>query len=269
MEYSKKSGWHAGKVLIKDNVFVGNYLEWLNDEFTGWNRFAWALFGFGAALQIQTFITNPISWQTTVTMIASIIGFLCTVAMATDRIDAITGERIISCSVNGLLGLVAAFGFITVNAVARHWWSILDQCIFIALIDLPILRHWRTWNTGDNGTTAKKLTKKGIVGTIIALIIGWIVLYFAGILLKDSNPLWDAAVLSLGATASWLCYKRYASTFILWLIEDILNIILWYTSLHQGITQASLPMLLTSILYLVSAIFGRYVWHKDLSKNTK
>ncbi len=38
--------------------FEGTYLQWLKEELTGWDRFPWALFGFGVGFQLAILLVN-------------------------------------------------------------------------------------------------------------------------------------------------------------------------------------------------------------------
>ena len=64
-----------------NNKFQGNYFQWIKEELSGWDTFPWALFGFGAGLQVMSFALNPINWISVVTLIGTMFGMLCTVAM--------------------------------------------------------------------------------------------------------------------------------------------------------------------------------------------
>jgi nicotinamide mononucleotide transporter len=82
--------------------------------------------------------------------------------------------------------------------------------------------------------------------------------------LNDTNPIWDAIVLIIGATASLLVFKGYGDSYSLWLLSDAVTIILWFTAFMDGYSASALPMLLTMLFYLMTALYGRFfaVWSK-------
>lgn len=254
---------NAGVQNTQDGKFAGSYLAWLKDELSGWEPFAWGLYGFGMGLNTMSFVTQPITLISVIAYIAVAFGFLCTVAMAakgwrkfTDK-DGVTRERLlVGRSINGLLGAVSVVGYVIVNVSAGHWWSVLDQLIFFFMIDLGLMISWRTWGRGEEGEKIKNPTVNQwllIVGTILVF---WAILYPIGIFLKDSSPLTDALVLAIGAVASFLYVKRFTGTYVLWLAANVVNVVLWFQALVSG-KDAALAMLLMTGLYLASSIYGK------------
>lgn len=243
----------------KNNAkFQGNYFQWIKEELSGWDTFPWALFGFGAGLQVMSFALNPINWISVVTLIGTLFGMLCTVAMCAG--GYVNGKRVVSRSINGLLGAVSVFAFIITNLSMGHYFSVIDQLVFFFLIDVELMVTWRTWGRGKN-QQIKKLSGKGYLLASIAMVIAWIALYFVGIQLNDQQPLLDSLVLAMGAVASWLCFKRYSLTYKIWLLSDLVQISLFVATIVQaGFTQASLAMILNYGFYFATAIVGLINW---------
>lgn len=243
----------------KTGKFEGNYFQWIKSELSGWDTFPWSLFGFGVGFELALLFISPFTWQGLVTFIGTFFGMWCTVAMSSGGYDA-QGNRVISHSINGLMGAISVIAYIAVNAIAGHWFSVIDQLIFFSLIDVELLFTWRTWGRGKN-TGVNTLTNKGWIYVILAIIIAWAILYPLGIQLQDTNPIWDSLTLAIGGTASWLCFRRYSQTYTLWLLSDVVNIILWFTTLQQGFSPATaLPMLVMTLFYFATAIYGKIVW---------
>lgn len=249
----------------KSDKFSGNYFQWIKSELTGWDTLPWAMFTFGVGFELALLFTNPINWQSLVTFVGVFFGMWCTVAMSSGGKDK-DGNRVISHSINGLMGAVSVFAYIAVNAFAGHWFSVIDQLIFFFLIDVELMFTWRTWGRGAN-QGVKTLSSKGWVYVIIAILVAWAVLYPVGIQLQDTNPLWDSLTLAIGGTASWLCFRRYTQTYSLWLCSDFVNIVLWFTTLQQGFAPATaLPMLVMTLFYLATAIYGKFIWRVSTNK---
>ena len=240
--------------------FEGTYLQWLKEELTGWDRFPWALFGFGVGFQLAILLLNPINWIAVVSFIGIFFGMWCTVAMGAGGYDS-EGNRVSSHAINGLLGSISVIAYVIINVSAGHYWSVLDQLVFLFLIDLPLLTNWRTWS--GKSTEIKGLTKMGWLYVIVAILAAWFVLYYVGIYLHDTNPLWDALALAIGGTASWLCFRQYSTTYTLWLISDFVNVLLWFTALKDGYSQAALPMLAMTLFYTATAIVGKINWRPN------
>ena len=123
-------------LVDSNDRFVGSYWQWLKVQLSGWDTLPWSLFGFAVGIQGMSFALNPITWTSVVSFIATLFGSLCTVAMCAKGYDPITGKRVTSRSINGLLGAVSVVGFVIVNASMGHWFSVIDQLIFFFLIDV-------------------------------------------------------------------------------------------------------------------------------------
>lgn len=231
--------------------FEGNYLQWLGTEFKKINLPAAMIWLFGIGFQTALLVTAPITWQAVVTYLATVVGLGCTVFM------------MVGAPINGLLGLISVFGFIIVNLYAGHYWSVLDQLIFALAIDIPLMMKWRTWGQ-DFSAKVRKLDVKGWIGTAVIIVALWAILWQVAIVLGDTQPIIDSFVLSVGATASTLCLLHYSDTYALWLIEDVFNILLWFYALKDGYSPAALPMLISTVMYTATAVYGQFfsVWHK-------
>ncbi len=247
---------HNIATINKKKEFQGNYFQWIVSELKGVPANLWVIWFFGFGFQLDNYLKNQITTLSTVTLITTLIGLLCTCAMSAGR------------AINGLLGGLSVIGFIYVNWSAGHYASVFDQLIFFVLIDAPLLITWRTWGVNFN-EKLRTLHTRGWFLTVIALIIEWVIFYRVYIFFKDTNPLWDSLVLSIGATASLFCTLHFSNTYSLWLAEDIVQVILWFTANSAGYTQASFAMLVSQLMYLATAIYGKWFsrWDPKRSQN--
>lgn len=228
-----------------------DYFKWLIEEIKSINVAGGVMLSFIIGVQLAFYLSSPITLLSTITLVATLVGSACTVYM------------MIGKPINGLLGLISAIGFIYINWSAGHYASVLDQLVFILLIDLPLILTWRNWgNRVTNGV--KFLTNRGWLTTFATMAILWAPMAWVYIQLGDTNPIWDAIVLIIGATASLLVFKGYGDSYTLWLMSDAVTIILWFTAFMDGYSASALPMLLTMLFYLVTALYGRFfaVWSK-------
>ena len=226
-----------------------SYLKWLGTELRSINAAGGVMLAFIVGVQLAFYLSAPITGLSTITLVATLVGSACTVYMALGK------------PINGLLGLISAIGFIYINWSAGHYASVLDQVVFVALIDLPLIFTWKTWgHKVENGV--KFLDKMGWVLTLAFIAAAWYPMMLAYEALGDSNPLWDSIVLIIGATASLYVFKGYGDSYTLWLLSDFVNIALWVSALFAGYSASSLPMLLTMSFYLATALYGRFwsIW---------
>lgn len=228
-----------------------DYFKWLIEEIKSINVAGGVMLSFIIGVQLAFYLSNPITLLSTITLIATLVGSACTVYM------------MIGKPINGLLGLISAIGFIYINWSAGHYASVLDQMVFILLIDLPLILTWRNW--GDRVKNGVKfLTNRGWFTTFTTMAILWAPMAWVYTQLGDTNPIWDAIVLIIGATASLLVFKGYGDSYTLWLMSDAVTIILWLTAFMDGYSASALPMLLTMLFYLMTALYGRFfaIWSK-------
>lgn len=228
-----------------------DYFKWLIEEIKSINVAGGVMLSFIIGVQLAFYLSSPITLLSTITLIATLVGSACTVYM------------MIGKPINGLLGLISAIGFIYINWSAGHYASVLDQLVFILLIDLPLILTWRNW--GDRVKNGVKfLTNRGWFTTFTTMAILWAPMAWVYTQLNDTNPIWDAIVLIIGATASLLVFKGYGDSYSLWLLSDAVTIILWFTAFMDGYSASALPMLLTMLFYLITALYGRFfaVWSK-------
>ena len=226
-----------------------SYLKWLGKELRSINTAGGVMLAFIIGVQLALYLSAPITGLSTITLVATLVGSACTVYMALGK------------PINGLLGLISALGFIYINWSAGHYASVLDQLVFVALIDLPLIFTWKTWgHKVENGV--KFLTKTGWLLTIAFILAAWYPMMLAYQTLGDTNPLWDSIVLIIGAMASLYVFKGYGDSYTLWLLSDFVNIALWVSALFAGYSASSLPMLLTMSFYLATALYGRFwsIW---------
>lgn len=228
-----------------------NYVKWLVTEIKSLNTAGAVMLAFMVGVQLALFMVAPITGLSVITLVATLVGSACTVYM------------MIGKPINGLLGLISALGFIYVNWTAGHYASVLDQLVFVALIDIPLIITWKNWGHRiENGV--KRLSLEGWAMTISLMLPAWLIAFIIYNNLNDMNPVWDSLVLVIGATASIYVFKGYGDSYSLWLASDVVNIVLWFTALSAGYSASSLPMLLTMAFYLMTALYGRFVsvWSK-------
>ncbi|HJG84657.1 MAG TPA: nicotinamide riboside transporter PnuC [Weissella thailandensis] len=209
------------------------------------------MLAFIFGVQLALFLSSPITLLSAITLLATLIGSACTVYM------------MIGKPINGLLGLISALGYIYINWQAGHYASVLDQFVFILLIDIPLIITWKSWGHRIVGGV-KFLRLRGWVLTIICMLLLWWPVFWIYTQLGDTNPVWDALVLIIGGTASLYVFVGYGDSYTLWLLSDAVNILLWVTALFAGYSASSLPMLLTMSFYLATALYGRFwsIWSK-------
>ena len=228
-----------------------NYIKWVGSQLKGQGVAGWVIWLFGLAFQLGLMLgQGNVTLTSLIALLATVIGLLCTTTMMSGK------------PVNGLLGLISAIGFIYINWTSGHYASVLDQLVFVALIDIPLIFMYKKWEDEvKNGV--KLLTPRGWVVTVLAMLIVWLPMTWVYTQLGDTQPLVDSAVLIVGATASLYVFFGYADSYSLWLVGDVINLVLWFTALQNGLSTASMAMLVSTLMYTFTAIYGRtHFWNK-------
>jgi nicotinamide mononucleotide transporter PnuC len=290
----------------KSTNIVSEYWQWIVGELSQMAKPMVMLFGLGAGFQLALYLSGAHTVDTTVTFLATVISLLCVTSMSS------------GFAINGLIGAISVFLLVYVDLKAHLYASAIDQLIFLALIDIPLMVRWRTWSD-DLRTKARVLKGDGwlviaifatlafviyekftlpsiqygaiglaIIASIvyairnqhrfkgvealvyiaISIAIWLIILNPLFIWLKDSSPLWDSAVLTIGALASYLNFRFYTNTYDLWMLSNMFNLVLWFSAWQTGLADASLPMLVSSIMFTANAVYGRWfsVWREGAKK---
>lgn len=290
----------------KSSGIISQYWHWIVNELSQMAKPMVMLFGLGAGFQLSLWLSGAHTFDETVTFFATVISLLCVTSMSS------------GFAINGLVGAISVFLLVAVALKNHLYATAIDQIIFLLLIDIPLMRHWRTWSddlrkkarvlNGDGwlviaifATIAFVIFQKitipvvqwsAVGGAIVAsgiyavrnphrfkgyqalthiavtVAIWLVVLYPLFVYLKDASPLWDSAVLSIGALASYLNFRFYTNTYDLWMLSNIFNLVLWFSMLQANPSGASLPMLVSSIMFTANAVYGRWfsVWRDGAKK---
>lgn len=134
------------------------YFKWLRDEIKSINTAGSVMLAFMLGVQLAFLLTGELNTMALVTFAATMVGSACTVYMVVGK------------PINGLLGLISAIGFIYIDWSAGHYASVLDQLVFVVLIDLPLLIKWRTWGHRVEGGV-KFLSRRGWLLTIVGTAV--------------------------------------------------------------------------------------------------
>lgn len=149
--FKKAAGFFMKKKDAVDGEFAGNYIEWIIHEVRHIKTPMLILWALGTGFQLALFLASPMSWTSLLVFLATIISLLCVGLMSSGS------------AVNGLVGLISAFLLIYVNIEAKHYASVIDQLVFITLIDIPLLWRWRTW-TNNFTKEVRTVTGEGWIG---------------------------------------------------------------------------------------------------------
>lgn len=141
--------------------------------------------------------------------------------------------------------------------------------IFNLLLFMPInIKGYFEWDKNSNKDLVENRglgIKKGIITIIISIIIGLIVAYLLGLIPSERLTYLDSFTNVISFIAGILLMLRYNESWILYLINNILDLILWIINYSSGGFD-SLMVLLMSIMYLLINIYALFKWRNTNEK---
>ena len=141
--------------------------------------------------------------------------------------------------------------------------------IFNLFLFMPInIKGYFEWNNNSNKDLVENRglgIKKGIITIITAIIIGLIVAYLLGLIPGERLTYLDSFTNVISFIAGILLMLRYNESWILYLINNVLDLILWIINYSSGGFD-SLMVLLMSIMYLLINIYALFKWRSTDEK---
>lgn len=135
--------------------------------------------------------------------------------------------------------------------------------IFNILLFMPInIKGYFEWNKNSNKNIVQNRSlgfKKGFITIILSINIGIFIAYLLQLIPKEQLSYLDAFTNVIGFMASILLMLRYNESWILYLINNILDLTLWIINFNIGGFD-SLMVLLMSVMYLTINIYALFKW---------
>ena len=153
----------------------------------------------------------------------------------------------------------AAFAYI---AWSNHFYGNVAVNLFYYIPCALIGFHlWGKHSNKNHEVKARKLTSAQSLLVVIALIIATIVLKLTLDAVGGASTFLDSATATLTFTANLLVLLRYREQWLLWLLVDAFQLIMWAATNDP-------VMIVIRVLYPLSAIYG-YVYWKKLIKPSR
>ncbi len=169
--------------------------------------------------------------------------------------------------VNYILGLInyLLMGYI---AFKNNLFGIFFFYIFIFS---PLqINGYITWNKNlndDNNVKVREFTLKNSIIITLSCIIGSLLLgYLLTLIPTQRLAFMDAASNCINLCGVILMILRFKESWWLWLINNIIDLIIWIITVING-GSGSIMMLLVSIGYLLINIYGVIKWSIEAKKN--
>lgn len=171
--------------------------------------------------------------------------------------------------INYILGLInyLLMGYV---ALKNNLFGIFFFYIFIFS---PLqVNGFITWNKNlndDKNVKVREFTLKNSIIITLSCIIGSIILgYLLTLIPTQRLAFMDATSNCINLCGVILMILRFKESWWLWLINNIIDLIIWVITVING-GNGSVMMLLVSIGYLLINIYGVIKWNIEAKKNKK
>ena len=135
--------------------------------------------------------------------------------------------------------------------------------IFNLLFFLPInIKGYFEWNKNSNTDVVKNRglgLKKGVITIILSIVTGLLVAYLLQLIPGERLTYLDSFTNVISFIAGILLMLRYNESWILYLVNNVLDLTLWIINFSSGGFD-SLMVLLMSVMYLVINIYALFKW---------
>ncbi|MDP4181623.1 MAG: nicotinamide riboside transporter PnuC [Bacillota bacterium] len=212
----------------------------------GWNLFEvlW-LTSFTVIMLILSILWKSSFWGISV----YITGVLCVVLAAKGNIW------------NYVFGIYNSIGYALISYHDKLYGEVMLNLLFFVPTGIIGWFMWRN-RIEENTVIMRKMKWQKAAGMIIICLIATIIYGLWLSTLKGQNtPYLDAFNVVFSIVATLAMMLRYREQWVLYIIINIAETIMWIIRLVNGSGDA-LTMTVMWIAYLVNSIYGLYVWNK-------
>ncbi|MBM7617533.1 nicotinamide mononucleotide transporter [Weissella uvarum] len=240
MTTSSQEHWLSWK-NIKQNIHDVFTWQYYKEGFSGWSTQSYIWLAVGLTVIIGTGFMHGFSTMTLISVLGGAIGFTCTLAITNAK------------RLNGVLGFVSAFLISYVAWHANNNADIFMQMGYVLALDIPVILFGNAWNE-------RKIHDMDKMGWLI--LIGTFVVMFGFLFWIDTHvfisprPWIDAFSAAVGFTGAALMLGKYSTQYVLWTIQGVTSLILWFMTAQQG--DANWVLFATYMLYIGNDILGLF-----------
>ncbi|WP_072153111.1 nicotinamide riboside transporter PnuC [Weissella viridescens] len=226
---------------IKQNVHDIFTWQYYREGFSGWSKKSYIWLLVGLSVIIGTGFMHGFSTMTLISVLGGAIGFTCTLAITNNK------------RLNGVLGFVSAILISYVAWHANNNADIFMQVGYVLALDIPVILFGSAWN-------ARKIRKMDRTGWLI--LLGTFIVMYSFLFWIDTQvfisprPFIDAFSAAIGFTGAALMLGKYSSQYVMWSIQGVTSVLLWFITAQQG--DANWVLFATYLLYLGNDVLGLF-----------
>lgn len=159
-------------------------------------------------------------------------------------------------------GVVMAILYSLMSYNNRYYGEVIIYLIVILPLYISGIYTWLK-NKDKKSSKVKQNTIKKKEWTILAIvnIVAFIGLYFLLKHFNTSNLLISTLSMNINLTATYLLVRRCKYTFVFYLVNSVILLILWGVPVLNG-NILLLPMVFDGVLLFINNIYGLYSWSR-------
>lgn len=161
--------------------------------------------------------------------------------------------------VNFIIGVINNLALAYIAFKNNNYGLVIFNLLFFMPINIKGYFEWGK-NLNDDFVNNRSLgLKKGFFTIVLSVIIGLVISYILNLIPGERLTYLDAFTNVISFIAAILFTLRYNESWLLYLINNVLDLILWIINFYNNGFN-SLMVLLMSIMYLVINIYALFKW---------
>lgn len=224
----------------------------MNNLLKDWNKFEKTLL-FVSIILIS--ISGIINKSEILTIITSFLMIICALTQAKGKV------------ISQFIGVIAIILYSIVAFKNQYYGEVIIYVIVLLPMYLIGIYSWITNKNEDTNTVNQNdLSKKEwiILGTLDILLFG--VLYFILKYFNTSQLIVSTLSMLASLMANYLIVRRNKYSFLFYIINDLILVILWGIPVLQGDFRL-IPILIDPVLLLINDSYGWKNWNKNEKEN--
>lgn len=220
----------------------------MNNLLKDWNKFEKTLL-FVSIILIS--ISGIINKSEILTIITSFLMIICALTQAKGKV------------ISQFIGVIAIILYSIVAFKNQYYGEVIIYVIVLLPMYLIGIYSWITNKNEDTNTVNQNdLSKKEwiILGTLDILLFG--VLYFILKYFNTSQLIVSTLSMLASLMANYLIVRRNKYSFLFYIINDLILVILWGIPVLQGDFRL-IPILIDPVLLLINDSYGWKNWNKN------
>ncbi len=189
--------------------------------------------------------------------------FVGMVVLITGILNSYYGS--IGNKINYPIGVINNIALSYVAYMNRNYGLVIFNLIFFMPINIKGYFEWDKYDHDSEVENRGLGLKKGILTICLSIISGLIIAYLLHLIPGERLTYLDAFTNVISFIASILLMLRYNESWILYLVNNVLDLTLWIINFKEGGFD-SLMVLLMSVMYLTINIYALFKWRGNDEK---